>query len=230
MDGRSGIARCHTRRRRSAAPAEPKLRRSMATCRNKRKPAKAGCSAQPRRSFRPLKPCRPRWNGAWSAFKSLHLGNPGLRDGDIPGMSRSRETLVTFLIIVALAIVARLLVLPFSTTDSGDIGMRIWMGWRWLSDPQFLTSGPGIASLLPYWCNIGRCARATVCADGSSHYVRRRRTVFHLSLYSRGVRRLAGGAVSAPTPTRESRGRPCRGWRRDRRSRRRAWARHCGRR
>jgi hypothetical protein len=57
-------------------------------------------------------------------------------------MSRSRETMVALLVVIALALFARLLVLPFSTTDSGDIAMRTWMAWRWLSDPEFITYGP----------------------------------------------------------------------------------------
>ena len=56
-------------------------------------------------------------------------------------MDRSRETAVALIAIGVLALVARLLVLPFATTDGGDLVARTWIAWRWLSDPEFITHG-----------------------------------------------------------------------------------------
>ena len=60
-----------------------------------------------------------------------------------PGIwSRLRDTPVLALLgITALALAARLLVLPLATTDGGDPSARIWMAWRWLADPELITHG-----------------------------------------------------------------------------------------
>ena len=55
--------------------------------------------------------------------------------------SPSRQTTVSVLAIVALALLARLVVLPFATTDGGDAVTRTWAAMRWLADPELITHG-----------------------------------------------------------------------------------------
>jgi 4-amino-4-deoxy-L-arabinose transferase-like glycosyltransferase len=43
--------------------------------------------------------------------------------------------------IVCIGLVARILMLRFATTDSSDPISRTWIGWIWLSDPEFITHG-----------------------------------------------------------------------------------------
>jgi 4-amino-4-deoxy-L-arabinose transferase-like glycosyltransferase len=57
----------------------------------------------------------------------------------LPG--RAQESPRTLLAITALALVVRLALLPFATTDGGDAISRTWIAWRWLSDPEFITHG-----------------------------------------------------------------------------------------
>lgn len=44
-------------------------------------------------------------------------------------------------VVVAVALAARLAALPFATSDGGDTAYRIWDGLAWLSDPRVLHSG-----------------------------------------------------------------------------------------
>ncbi|HTK43086.1 MAG TPA: glycosyltransferase family 39 protein [Gemmatimonadales bacterium] len=43
--------------------------------------------------------------------------------------------------VMVLALVARLAVLPFGTSDGGDAPSRVWIGWEWLDHPRLLTYG-----------------------------------------------------------------------------------------
>lgn len=45
------------------------------------------------------------------------------------------------MLLIALALAARLVALPFSTLDSADSATRVWMSWRWLDHPSLITEG-----------------------------------------------------------------------------------------
>src|SRR5262245_5578215 len=51
---------------------------------------------------------------------------------------RERWSLVA---VGAVALGARLAVLPFATSDGGDAPSKVWMASEWLSHPQLLTHG-----------------------------------------------------------------------------------------
>ena len=69
--------------------------------------------------------------------------------GDPPGRYATKRQLLpvaathlrALFAITAVALIARLAVLPFATTDGGDAPDRVWHGWDWLSHPSFLTHG-----------------------------------------------------------------------------------------
>jgi 4-amino-4-deoxy-L-arabinose transferase-like glycosyltransferase len=48
---------------------------------------------------------------------------------------------VPLAVVVLTAAAARLLVLPFATTDGGDAPSRVWSAWSWLGDPHLITHG-----------------------------------------------------------------------------------------
>lgn len=58
-----------------------------------------------------------------------------------PVRRSSREHLVPLAIVVLTAAAARLLVLPFATTDGGDAASRVWSAWSWLAEPHLITHG-----------------------------------------------------------------------------------------
>ena len=54
---------------------------------------------------------------------------------------RARSHIVPLAVVVLTAAAARLLVLPFATTDGGDAPSRVWSAWSWLGDPHLITHG-----------------------------------------------------------------------------------------
>ncbi len=52
-----------------------------------------------------------------------------------------RQSWCIALVLVAVALLIRLVLLPFATLDANDSTSRIWLGWRWADDPFFITNG-----------------------------------------------------------------------------------------
>jgi hypothetical protein len=45
------------------------------------------------------------------------------------------------LMLLAVALLVRLVFLPHATLDANDAAVRIWLGWRWADEPFFITNG-----------------------------------------------------------------------------------------
>src|SRR6478752_5528395 len=43
--------------------------------------------------------------------------------------------------LLALALVVRLVLLPYASQDSNDHSLRVWIAWRWSEDPFFFLHG-----------------------------------------------------------------------------------------
>jgi Dolichyl-phosphate-mannose-protein mannosyltransferase len=52
-----------------------------------------------------------------------------------------RKDVFAVLAVAALALSARLAVLPYATTDGSNPAARVWIAWRWLDDPGVITHG-----------------------------------------------------------------------------------------
>jgi hypothetical protein len=63
------------------------------------------------------------------------------RDLRVSPLSTRSKDIVAALTISALALAARLAVLPFATTDGSNSAARVWIAWRWLDDPGIITHG-----------------------------------------------------------------------------------------
>jgi hypothetical protein len=64
------------------------------------------------------------------------------RSGDSSQSLSARAVTVNGLFaIVAIALLARLIALHFTTLDSGDSVARVFLGWQWLEQPFFITDG-----------------------------------------------------------------------------------------
>src|SRR6476646_6998016 len=45
------------------------------------------------------------------------------------------------LLVLTLALVVRLVLLPYASQDSNDHSLRVWIAWRWSEDPFFFLHG-----------------------------------------------------------------------------------------
>lgn len=53
----------------------------------------------------------------------------------------AKDTAMALLLVVTLAVAARLVVLPFATVDGSNATGRVWDGWNWLENPELITHG-----------------------------------------------------------------------------------------
>ncbi|MEM7022167.1 MAG: glycosyltransferase family 39 protein [Pseudomonadota bacterium] len=55
--------------------------------------------------------------------------------------SARHKDIVAALMVAAVALAARLVLLPYATTDGSNSAARVWIAWRWWDDPGLITEG-----------------------------------------------------------------------------------------
>lgn len=109
------------------------------------------------------------------------------------------------LLLLALALLVRLVLLPHATLDANDTAVRVWLGWDWADDPFLITNGIWgplhfylIGTFMKFWADPVWAPLVLHVAIGSLLPI----IVYQLSLELFGSRRsaLAAGLIFAFYP------------------------------